>query len=155
MEDEALKKKIEKYIREHNVTTIAVTDGKIPSAHSMYYVSHGLHIYLESDPQSQKIHVLRSNPNISLTIDEDYTRWSKIKGIQLFGKAKIVKEEYAPNLQKAFAEKFTQVGELGGILEHHVFVEVIPETIYFLDFEKGFGKREVLYLEDKKSILSW
>ena len=90
-----------------------------------------------------------------MTIDEDYTDWGKIKGIQLFGKAKIVKDEEAPKLQRAFCEKFPHINDLGGIPEHHVFVEVIPETIYFLDFEKKFGKRDILYLEDKKSVLSW
>ncbi len=153
--DEKLKREIQDYIEGHNLCTIAIADGSTPSAHTLYYVSHGLHIYFESDPDSQKIHILKANPKISLTIDEDYSDWRKIKGIQLFGKANITDKKNAPVIHKAFAEKFPHIDEYGGIPEQHVFIEVIPEKINFLDFTKGFGRKQVYYTDEKKPILNW
>ncbi|MBD3388328.1 MAG: hypothetical protein GF416_04560 [Candidatus Altiarchaeales archaeon] len=155
MEGEELRKSIQEYIEGHNVCTIAVTDGENPSAHTMYYVSHGIHIYLESDPNSQKIHVLNANPRISLTIDEDYQDWRQIKGIQLFGRANLTDERHAPRLQEAFSRKFPHINDLGGIPNHHIFIEVIPEKIYYMDFTEKFGQRNIYYVDEKKSVINW
>jgi nitroimidazol reductase NimA-like FMN-containing flavoprotein (pyridoxamine 5'-phosphate oxidase superfamily) len=154
MEDE-LRAQIEEYIKSHNVCTIAVADGAQPSTHTMYYVCHGLHIYLESDPQSQKVHVLKANPRIALTIDEDYEDWREIKGIQLMGKVNFADERHAPKLQAKFMEKFPHINDLGGIPQHHVFIEVIPEKIYYMDFTKKFGHKSVYYIEDMSSKINW
>jgi len=153
--EDKLRKNIEEYISSHNVCTIAISDGSNPSAHTVYYISHGLHIYFESNPQSQKLHILKSNPKISLTIDEDYENWHEIKGVQLFGRANITDEKHAPKLQKMFVEKFPHLNDYGGIPSHHLFVEVIPEKVYFMDFTKKFGHKDMAYVDEKKSILDW
>jgi len=150
-----LREEIEEYIRGHDVCTIAIADGKKPSAHTMYYVNEGLHIYMESNPQSQKIHILRANPNISLTIDEDYQDWRNIKGIQLSGKAKITDEEHAPRLQRMFTDKFPHLNEMGGIPDHHVFIQVKPEKIYYMDFTKRFGKKHVYHVDETSLRINW
>lgn len=150
-----VQERIEEYIKGHNVCTMALSDGFEPSAHTMYYICHGLHIYLESDPQSQKIHTLQSNPKVCLTIDEDYQDWREIRGIQLYGKAKIVDEMHAPKLSEAFSEKFPHINDFGGIPSHHIYVEIIPEKIYFMDFTKHFGHKSLLFVDEKKSILNW
>ena len=154
MEDE-LRSQIEEYLKSHNVCTLAVADGNRPSAHTMYYVCHGLHVYLESDPQSQKVHILKANPRISLTVDEDYADWREIRGVQMFGKANFTDESQAPKLQEAFARKFPHINDIGGIPIHHIFIEVIPEVIYFMDFTKKFGYKSVYYPEGKSSVLAW
>ncbi|MBM3309612.1 MAG: hypothetical protein FJY77_05090 [Candidatus Altiarchaeales archaeon] len=136
---------IRKYIESHNVCTLAVADGKNPSAHTVYYASDGLRVYFESNSHSDKIRILKANPKICLTIDEDYKNWHKIKGIQLFGRARVVESKSAPKLDSLFRKKFPHLNELGGIPENHVFVEVTPEKIYFLDFEKQLGHKSVYY----------
>lgn len=153
--DEELKDNILKYIESHNVCTIALADGSKPVAHTMYYVSRDMNIYLESDPNSQKIHVVRANPLISLTIDEDYQDWRQIAGIELQGSARVLKEAEAPRIQDLFLEKFPHINDLGGIPEHHVFIEVVPEKIYFMDFKKKFGHKSIYYPEEPKKRISW
>jgi len=138
-------KEIREYIESHNVCTIAVADGNNPSAHTVYYVSDGLRVYFESSPSSDKIRILKSNPKICLTVDEDYHDWHKIKGVQLFGRAKIVEGRNALSLEGLFRKKFPQLSELGGIPENHVFVEVTPDKIYFLDFEKQLGHKTAYF----------
>jgi nitroimidazol reductase NimA-like FMN-containing flavoprotein (pyridoxamine 5'-phosphate oxidase superfamily) len=139
---------IRKYIESHNVCTLAVAEGSSPSAHTVYYVSDGLRVYFESNPNSDKIRILKSNPKVCLTIDEDYKDWSKIKGIQLFGRAKIAEARQAPRLEEKFREKFPHLGDMGGIPENHVFVEVTPNKIYFLDFSKKLGHKSVYYPQE-------
>ena len=146
---------ISDYLSSHTVCTMAVSDGKNPSAHTVYYVSRGLRLYFQSDSQSQKIHVLRANPKVGYTVDEDYDDWSKIKGVQAFGRARVIGEDEAVRIRELFTQKFPQVQDIGGIPEAHDFVEIIPEKIYFLDYTKSFGKRDVLYIEDSKSLLKW
>jgi nitroimidazol reductase NimA-like FMN-containing flavoprotein (pyridoxamine 5'-phosphate oxidase superfamily) len=155
MEEDKLERDIEEYLKTHNICTIAVSDSNMPSAHTVYYISHRFHIYFASAPDSQKIHILRSNPRISLTVDEDCQNWRKIRGIQLFGRALLTDERKSPALQEAFLEKFPHISDVGGIPPHHVFVEVIPEKIYYMDFSHQFGSKKVLYIDEKKSILSW
>lgn len=156
MTTEELKQRIEEYIESHNVCTIAVADGGTPSAHAVYYISRELHIYFESDPASYKIHVLRSNPQISLTINEDYSDWREIRGVQFFGRASILDERDAPKLQEAFLEKFPHINDLGGIPPYHIFVEVVPDKIYFMDFTENFGQKSVYYHEKKSSSkINW
>jgi uncharacterized protein YhbP (UPF0306 family) len=160
--EEDIRKQILDYMGSHSVCTIAVADGNRPSAHTVYYANRGLRLYFESDPQSQKIHVLMANPQISLTIDEDYPDVREIKGIQLFGRASIVKESQASKLRDFFSSKFPSIRELGGVPSHHLFVEVLPEKIYFIDFSKGLGHRVLYHVEDAsekptdgKSNLMW
>jgi uncharacterized protein YhbP (UPF0306 family) len=155
MSDETLKKEILDYVEGHGLARIAVTDGQTPSAHTVYYVSRGLHIYFSSDPHSQKIHILSANPNISLTIDEDYEDWEGIRGVQVFGRARQASRDLMAGLRADFLRKFPSIGRFGGIPDHHIFMDVTPEKIYFLDFTKKFGHKTIYYHEEDKGRISW
>jgi len=149
---------VKSYIASHSVCHLALSENDSPSAYTVYYVSNGYSIYIESDSGSHKLQLLNANSKLSLTIDEDYATWRDIKGVQLFGKAEFVDEKGAESLKTAFERKFPWMLELGGIPSHHVFVRVIPEKIYFLDYSKGIGHRTVLHPEDmkkSKSNLTW
>ena len=156
MTSEQLRKDIVDYMAGHNLCTLAIADGKFPSAHTVYYVSDGINLYFESDHDSKKIHILKSNPRVSLTIDEDYADWSKLKGIQLFGRAVILDESHRDRLNEAFIAKFPGLKDMGGIPIHHLFIKVVPERIYWMDFTRGMGHKSVYYAdEEEKSRLSW
>ncbi len=154
-----MKQRIQEYIEGHNVCTIAISDSNKPYAHTMYYVSEGLHIFMESDPHSKKVHTLQANPQMALTIDEDYSDWRDIKGIELFGRAELTDERETPRLQQMFLEKFPHINDLGGIPAHHSFIEVTPEAIYFMDFSEKFGQKRIYYVDEKPkkrfSKLTW
>jgi len=143
------------YLGSHNIARIAVADGQMPLANTVFYVSDGIKLYFSSSPDSRKIHVLGSNPQISLTVDEDYEDWSKIKGIEITGRALILGEGRSQKQREMFTAKFSQLRDFGGIPNHHVIVEVIPEKICYLDYEESFGTKRILHIEKKKSLLSW
>jgi nitroimidazol reductase NimA-like FMN-containing flavoprotein (pyridoxamine 5'-phosphate oxidase superfamily) len=133
-----------------------MTDGDEPSAHTVYYINDGMNIYFESDHDSKKLHILRTNPKISLTIDEDYDDWRHIKGIQLYGRVQILPESHNTKLNEAFLSKYPHIDEFGGIPPHHLFVKIIPEKVYWMDFTKKFGHRTVYYADGEGSKkLNW
>ena len=157
---EELKEDIRDYIKSHSVCTLAVSEGNNPSANTVYYISDaGFRIYFESNPDSDKIRILKNNPRVSLTIDENYGDWRKVKGIQMFGRARMVDSREDTQLKEKFLKKFPQTKKLGGIPKHHVFVEITPEKIYYLDFSKDIGHRSVYFPETSKqgflSRINW
>jgi len=156
MSSEELRKEITAYLAAHRLARIAVSDGDNPIAHSVYYINIGLRMYFESDQNSQKISILRSNPRISYTIDEDTPDWRQIRGIQGQGKANILGERSTGKLTELYARKFPILDEIGGLPKHHIFVEVVPDRLYFLDFAKEFGHRSLYYPDDEdRPKLQW
>jgi len=121
----------------------------------MYYVNKGLVLYVECDPTSEKVSTIMHNNSVAVNVDENYEDWKKIKGVQLFGVIEEVKESKWDSINSMFLEKFPQLEEYGGTPRHHKFYEISPSKVYFLDFEGYFGKRELLRIEPKKSILRW
>ena len=153
--DEKLEADIKAFLDSHHCARIAITDGKNPYASTMYYVTNGLRMYFETNPDAQKLHIISANPNISITVDEDYLDWKKIKGIQIFGKAKAVPEARSSRINQHFMDKFPHLNEMGGIPSHHIFIEVIPEKIYYMDYSEKFGSKKLFYVDERESKLNW
>ncbi|MFH1403936.1 MAG: pyridoxamine 5'-phosphate oxidase family protein [Candidatus Altiarchaeota archaeon] len=157
--DQDLIDKMLEYMGSHKVARLALSDGQKPSAYTVYYLNEGLHLFFETEHHSEKVHIMEANPMVSLTIDEDYEDFREIKGIQLFGKIRIHSKRKIPHIVKAYEDKFPVVMELGGIPDNHVFVEVIPEKIYYLDYTETLGYKKVYYHDEddkkKKYKIGW
>ena len=85
MEREALKKTIIAYMEIHNTLSLATEKDGAPHAATVFYVNTGFEIYFLSSPSTRHGEHLAHNPRVSATIDEDYSNWLLIKGIQLEG----------------------------------------------------------------------
>ncbi|MFH1721776.1 MAG: pyridoxamine 5'-phosphate oxidase family protein [Candidatus Altiarchaeota archaeon] len=155
MEKKELEEKIVSYMKEHKVCHLATGHYESPAAHTLHYFNKGLDIYFTTADKTEKMKHINANPHVGLTIDEPADDWNKIKGIQLKGKAEIVSQKIRPVVKEAFEKKFPFIKELGGVPDHHVFVKVSPEKIYFLDYSRGLGKREIFNVERKRSLLNW
>ena len=83
MEREALKKTIIAYMEIHNTLSPATEKDGAPHAATVFYVNTGFEIYFLSSPLTRHGEHLAHNPRVSATIDEDYSNWLLIKGIQL------------------------------------------------------------------------
>ena len=92
-----------------------------------------------------------------MTVQEDYHDWRRIKGIQLEGTVILVDSmiEKAKALA-VYARKFPEVIKLFPNPARGVFYKaflkvkfycVIPEKVFFIDNEQGFGKRQELVIE--------
>ncbi|OGQ52811.1 MAG: hypothetical protein A3I10_08080 [Deltaproteobacteria bacterium RIFCSPLOWO2_02_FULL_57_26] len=151
---EELKRQILSYIEGHNTMTLGTSHGDVPWAATVFYASDGLRLYFFSAPDSRHCQNLAANPRVAVTVQEDYRDWRRIKGIQLEGK--VVAVDSLVEKGKAmivYARKYPEVMKIftnpaSGLL-YQAFLKVkfycvVPERIFYIDNEQGFGKRQEL-----------
>ena len=136
--------------------TLATCAGDTPWAATVFFASDDLNLYFFSPPDSRHCQNLATNARVAVTVQEDYQDWRKIKGVQLEGSVILVDGI----LEKAkalaiYARKYPDVVKLFTNPESGVFYKaflrvkfycVMPERLYFIDNEQGFGKRQELVL---------
>lgn len=156
--EEELKQQILSYMEAHNTMTLGTCHGDVPWAATVFYASDGFRLYFFSAPDSRHCQNLSANPRVAVTIQEDYRDWQKIKGIQLEGK--IVAVDSLLEKGKAmivYTNKYPEVMRVftnpsGGVL-YQAFLKVrfycvVPERVFYIDNEQGFGKRQELVISE-------
>ena len=153
---DALKQQVVDYLKNHNTMTLATCVGEMPWAATVFFASDELRLYFFSAPDSRHCQNLMANPRVAVTVQEDYKDWRKIKGIQLEGRVELVDGV----LEKAkamavYAIKYPDVIKLftdpsSGVF-HKAFLKVkfycvVPQKLFFIDNEQGFGKRQELLI---------
>lgn len=153
---EELKQQILNYMESHNTMTLATCQGDSPWAATVFYASDDFRLYFFSAPDSRHCQNLAINHRVAVTIQEDYRDWRKIKGIQLEGKVVLVDSliekgkamvVYALKYPEAM-KIFTDPGS-GAFYQAFLKVKfycVVPERIFYIDNEQGFGKRQELII---------
>jgi uncharacterized protein len=146
------------YMESHNTMTLATCSGNVPWAATVFYVNEGFRLYFFSVPDSRHCQNLAGNPGVAVTIQEDYRDWRMIKGIQLEGK--VVQIDSVIEKGKAmvaYGRKYPEVIKLftnpqSGLF-YRAFLKVkfycvIPEQVFYIDNEQGFGKRQELRVKE-------
>jgi uncharacterized protein YhbP (UPF0306 family) len=152
-----LKQQVFSYLETHNTMTLGTCLGDVPWAATVFYASDDLRLYFFSVPDSRHCQNLAANPRVAVTVQEDYHDWQKIKGIQLEGTAILVDSiiEKAKAIA-VYARKYPEVIKLftnpASGLFYKAFLKVkfycvIPEKLFFIDNEQGFGKRQELVID--------
>jgi hypothetical protein len=159
MKENEIRNTILKYMREHNTISLASARHNIPHAATVFYVNIDFDLYFLSSPSSRHGENFSHNPRVSGTINEDYSNWLIIKGIQLEGIVEniggILKNK---NIAKEYIRKFPNVADfllsphkLGLSVARKVakvrFYKLTPFRIYFINNELGFGHREEIILQ--------
>ena len=152
-----LKQQVLSYLETHNTMTLGTCSGDVPWAATVFYASDDLRLYFFSVPDSRHCQNLAANPRVAVTVQEDYHDWQKIKGIQLEGTAILVDSIIEKAKAMAvYARKYPEVIKLftnpASGLFHKAFLKVkfycvIPEKLFFIDNEQGFGKRQELVID--------
>jgi len=152
-----LKSQIRDYLQSHNTMTLATCAGQIPWAATVFYASDDLELYFFSSPDSRHGQNLSVNPLVAATIQEDYKDWRAIKGIQLEGKVMLVDGVLAKAKAMAvYGRKYADVIKLftdpsSGVFYKAFlkvkFYRVVPERLFYIDNQQGFGQRQELKLE--------
>jgi uncharacterized protein len=151
-----LQQQVRDYLHTHNTMTLATCAGDVPWAATVFYASEEWKLYFFSAPQSRHGQNLAVNSRVAVTIQEDYRGWRRIKGIQLEGKGLQVDSVLGKTKAMAvYARKYPEVIRLfttpGSGVFYQAFLKVkfyciVPERIFYIDNEQGFGKRQELDL---------
>ncbi len=138
-----VRKNAEEYISSHNIATLATCAKGLPHSSTVEYANDGFVLFFSTNPESQKAKNIKENRNVSLTIDEDYKDWTKIKGIQIDGIAEeITDEEEIKKAMDIYVTKFPFVVNFPP--SPNRMYKIVPKKLYFLDYKKGFGHRDII-----------
>lgn len=151
-----LKQQVLSYLETHNTMTLGTCSGDVPWAATVFYASDDLRLYFFSVPDSRHCQNLAANPRVAVTVQEDYHDWQMIKGIQLEGTAILVDSIIEKAKAMAvYARKYPEVIKLftnpasGMFYKAFLkvkFYSVVPQRLFFIDNEQGFGKRQELVI---------
>lgn len=154
---ESLRQRILEYLAAHNSMTIASCQQDVPWAAAVFYVNDEFDLYFLSNPSSRHGTNIGANSVVSAAIHEDYRDWREIKGIQLEGRAERVR---SPKLKLRFwqlyrkkfpfVEAFFKAGPLREMVQAKLggirLYRIVPQAVWYLDNDRGFGHRECLPL---------
>lgn len=146
--DAALRARVLVYLAEHNVMTVATAE---PWAAAVFYVNDGFALYFLSSPRSRHCVNLTANPQVAITIHEDYADWRAIKGVQLEGIAAPVVAGDEARVRALYGAKFPvihqaqdKVSAIAQALARIRWYQVVPRHLHFIDNASGFGRRDSL-----------
>ena len=152
-----LKQQLLSYLETHNTMTLGTCSGDVPWAATVFYASDDLRLYFFSVPDSRHCQNLAVNPRVAGTVQEDYHDWQRIKGIQLEGTAILVDSiAEKAKAMAVYARKYPEVIRLftnpASGLFYKAFLKVkfycvVPQRLFFIDNEQGFGKRQELVID--------
>lgn len=155
MADE-LKQQVLSYLEGHNTMTLGTSWQDVPWSATVFYASDDLRLYFFSAPDSRHCQNLAANPRVAVTVQEDYHDWRKIKGIQLEGTVVLVDSiAEKAKAMTVYARKYPEVISLftnpASGLFYKAFLKVkfycvVPQKVFFIDNEQGFGQRRELAL---------
>ncbi|WP_406657459.1 pyridoxamine 5'-phosphate oxidase family protein [Methanolobus sp. ZRKC2] len=140
---EETRKKISNYLSSHNWLNLGTVneEGK-PMVHTMAYASEGAKVYFTTRKGTQKVTHMMSNPSVAFTVDEDDVNVKEIKGVQMEGKASLVKDmKEAEKARHLMMDKYPSMSEMPAT-EEYILFKVEPVKAYYLDYTKGFNHRD-------------
>lgn len=154
---EKLKEDILSYMESHNTMTLGTCQGDLPWAATVFYASDGFRLYFFSAPDSRHCQNLSANPRVAVTIQEDYHDWQRIKGIQLEGRVAAIDSMIEKGKAMAiYARKYPEIMRVftnpASAVFYKAFLKVrfycvVPERLFYIDNEQGFGNRQELIVQ--------
>ena len=145
----SLNERVQGYLRDHQVATLATHGGEDLWAAAVFYVNAGYTLYFLSSPSSRHCLNLVENPRVAVTIQEDYADWLEIKGIQIEGLVSELSGAEEGLARRLYGQKFPIVGKLAQApaaivkaLAKVRWYKVVPQRLYFIDNAIGLGHRD-------------
>lgn len=168
-EEEQLREAVLQYLQKHNTMVLASSVDNIPWSCAIFYASDSFNLYFLSSTNTRHAENIARNNRISATITEDYKDWTKIKGIQLEGVAKLLTEDadkmraikvyltrypfvhpFLAKMMAPFPRVFSFLQKLARALpampdfstSPAEFYRLDAEHVWFVDNERGLGNRK-------------
>jgi uncharacterized protein len=141
------------YLQAHHVVTLATLSDARPWAAAVFYVNEGCALYWLSAPTSRHSVELARNPQVAATVQEDYSDWSEIKGVQMEGVATEISGDELKRVRSLYEDKYPFIADpsrrppaIAVALAKVSWYKLIPEHLWFVDNSVTFGHREKLDL---------
>ncbi len=154
-----LNERVQGYLRDHQVATLATHGDNDLWAAAVFYVHADYTLYFLSSPTSRHSLNLAQCSRVAVTIQEDYTDWLEIKGVQIEGVVTEISGEEERTARRLYGQKFPVIGKLAQApaaivkaLAKVRWFKVVPQRLYFIDNEVGLGHRDEIDLNLPPSI---
>lgn len=127
-----LRKALAKLLERERVCRVATVgaDG-MPHVVPVCHVVRDGRIYFASDSDARKVHNLRANPQVAVTVDVYTEDWGRLAGVLVQGRARLI--ERGPEFRRIrrwLYEKYPQYPEEAALEEgESVVVEVTPVRV--------------------------
>lgn len=146
MHPSELREHVRKFLGERcNGSLGTCLNGMPRSSPVQYYLGQDLEIYILS-AGGDKFRAIEQNPNVCLLVNTEYINYTRIKGVQVFGRA--MTSEYEPGLlHEAF--EFCPDCHINDFPKDSIkAIKIIPEEIVYLNsLESGDRTKQILTKE--------
>ncbi|AKL97094.1 hypothetical protein CACET_c36630 [Clostridium aceticum] len=142
-----LRQHIVEFLREHKSASLATCkDGIARCSPVQYFLGKETDIYILS-AGGEKFKAIQQNPNVCLLVNTEYINHRRIKGVQVFGEARICAQD-----KKIFEEAMkynpdNEIVEFKG--DQLKAIKIVPKEVVYLDsLEKGDRTKQILRHEE-------
>ena len=154
MDRDALRAEIEAFLAAHHTVSLATTDDDgAPHAACVLYVLDGLALCWMSDTETRHSRHIEVRPRVTATVAPDYSDFSMIRGLQIFGTARRLAGGESLATSRRMVSRYGFLAKLASgppalraAFEKAGFYSLEPARITLIDNTKGFGHKETLEL---------
>ena len=142
------------YLDQHHVATLATQGPDGPWASAVFYVNDGLILYFLSAPTARHSRNLEADPRVAATVQEDYSAWRQIKGVQLEGRVSRLDAVESLRAAACYARKFAFTDALqapsaiAAAMKKIAWYRLESACLYLIDNSIGLGHRERFDVEE-------
>lgn len=146
MKPDELRRHIKNFLSVNRYGSLGTCMNNIPrSSPVQYFLGQDLEIYILS-AGGTKFQYIAHNPNVCLLVNTQYTNYTRIEGVQIFGRA--VTSEKEPGLLHEAFEFCPDCHTIDSIKDTVKAIKIIPEEIIYLNSrETGDRTKQILKRE--------
>jgi len=140
------------YLAGHNVMTLATIGTGGPWAAAVFYANVDFRLIFLSSAKSRHVRNIASHSIVAATVQEDYSDWNEIQGVQLEGSARELRGDEREEGVRVYREKFPGVLDsedvaIRNALARVSWFELTASRLFFVDNSRGFGHRDEILVE--------
>ena len=146
-----IKEKMEvivRFLTSHNMCVLATCANNVPRATPIEYYSEGTTIYLMTD-EGTKLNNIRTNPVVSIGINDPLTDWLSIRGIQITGTARLIKDDNPDYWEAMKIYRWDNLGkDIGWTRPPHGYTiaRIDSDRVEYLDLSlklRGYSEKQI------------
>ena len=138
------------YLERHTVMTLATSGAQGVWAAAVFYANEQFDLYFLSAGHTRHGQDLRLSPRAAATIQENYTDWPAIQGIQLEGDVDQLAGEERALAIALYQRKYPFLAAADPAIQTELakinWYRLRPKRLYFVDNSLGFGHRDEIDL---------